>query len=250
MRGKGFVCFLALVFITACHPRISSEIGTPTSNAENLLSKLSARNQGLKTFKGIGSIRIWNAYGSQKARVAWLGDINGRLRVEILGPSGRSLMKFAYDGKYFYFYSVGGDGIMKKRSRNPSLSRVIDVPVTIRELVFFLGGRFPVYDYRRVEWQKSGASHADRLVLRRFWQGIIEKIVLTEDHAAVASVSIYDWHGLSYQAGLSEYRQRGDFFIPDQIIIKSGDSEGLEIRINRYWPNVDVDDRQFVISPA
>lgn len=250
MRGKGFVCFLALVLITACHPRISSELGTPTNNAENLLSKLYTRNEGLKTFKGIGNIRIWNAYGSQRARVAWVGDISGRLRVEIMGPSGRPLMKLAYDGKYFYFYSLDDDGIRKKRSRSPSLDHVIDIPVTVQELVFFLSGRFPVYDHRRVEWQKTGASHADQLVLRRFWQGVIEKIDLTEDHSAVASVSIYDRHGLSYQAGLSEYRQRGDFLIPEQIIIKSGDSAGLEIRINRYWPNVDVDDKQFVISPA
>lgn len=250
MRWKGFVLFLAIVFIFACHPRISPDLGKATSKAERLLSKLYARNNALKTFKGIGQFRIWNASGSKSARIAWLGEVNGRFRVEILGPTGRPLMKMAYDGEFFYFYSIDREGIKKNKARNPSLGHVIDVPVSLRELVFFLSGRFPVYEHRRVELRNTESSRVDQLVLRRFWSGVIEKIALTEDHAAVKSVSIYDWHGLSYQASLSEYRQWGDFSIPERIILSNGKSTGFEIRINRYWPNVDVKDGQFAISPT
>jgi len=250
MRCKGLVLFLAVVSIYACHPRISPDLGKPTTNAERLLSKLYERNKSLKTFKGIGRIRIWNASGSQSARMAWLGEVGGRLRVEILGPSGRPLMKLAYDGAYLYHYSMDGEGVEKHKARNPGLGHVIDVPVSIRELVFFLGGRFPVYAHGRVQLRQTGPSRTDQLLLRRPWCGVIEKIALTQDHTAVESVSIYDWGGLSYRARLSEYRKRGDFSIPGRILISNGESAGFEIRINRYWPNVDVKDRQFSISPA
>ncbi len=250
MRWKGPVLFLVFIFISACHPRISPDLDSPAGNAERLLSKLYARNSALETFKGIGQIRIWNATGSQSARIAWIGELDGRLRVEILGPTGRPLMKMAYDGKFFYFGSTEGRGIKKNKIRNPNLGHFLDVPVTIRELTFFLTGRFPVYEYRTVELVEADPSTAAHLVLRRFWTGVVEKIGLTPGHAAVQWVRVYDRHGLSYRAGLFDYRQHGDFFIPEKITITNGGAAGFEIRIDRYWPNIDVSEDQFVVSPA
>jgi len=250
MRSKGFLFLLTLTFVAACHPRITPEIAAPKSNAEHLLARLYNRNQDLKTFKGIGSIRIWDAAGSQRARIAWLGDVDGRLRVEILGPSGRPLMKVAYDGECLYFYSIDSNGVHKRRARNPSLVQVIDIPVTIKELLYFLSGRFPIYDHGRVELIKAGAAQPDELVLKRFLRGAVEKIALTTDHSAVVSVKIYEWQGLAYQASLSEYQQRNGFSIPGRITLNSDDAAGLEIRINRYWPNVEIQDQQFVVTPA
>jgi len=250
MRRRGVVCLLALVLIAACQPRIKPDIGDGETRAERLLAKLYHRNQTLKTFKGIGNIRIWNAAGSQSARIAWLGDIDGRLRVEILGPAGRPLMKVAYDGKCFYYYSVDTQEVRKHWLSNPSLERVIDVPVTIRELVFFLAGRFPVYAHGEVEMIRTDAEAGDQLILRRFWSGMVEKITLTPDHTSVSAVRIYDGQTPSYTANLSGYRQIDGFYIPGRIAFTSEGAAGFTIQMHRYWPNVSVEDQQFVVSPA
>ena len=250
MRRRGVVCLLALVLIAACQPRIQPDMGDGETRAERLLAKLYHRNQTLKTFKGIGNIRIWNAAGSQSARIAWLGDIDGRLRLEILGPAGRPLMKMAYDGNCFYYYSVDTQEIRKHWLSNPSLERVIDVPVTIRELVFFLAGRFPVYAHGQVEIIQTDAAGADQLLLRRFLSGIVEKITLASDHASVSAVSVYDGQSPAYTAKLSDYRQIDGFSIPGQIGLTNGGAAGLVIQIHQYWPNISVEDQQFVISPA
>ncbi len=237
------------MLIAACQPRIKPDVREGETRAERLLGRLYHRNQTLQTFKGIGSIRIWNAAGSQSARIAWIGDMDGRLRVEILGPAGRPLMKLAYDGGCFSYYSMDTREVRQHRLANPNLDRVTDVPVTIQEMVYYLAGRFPVYAHGEVDMIRTEAA-ADQLGLRRFWSGMVEKITLSPDHAAVSAVSIYDGQSLSYTAKLSDYRQVHGFSIPWQIVLSNGKEAGFAIRIHQYWPNVSVEDQQFVISPA
>ena len=250
MQRRLVVCLLALFLIAACQPRIKPDIGDGETRAERLLARLYHRNQTLKTFKGIGNIRIWNAGGFQSARIAWLGSMEGRLRVEILGPAGRPLMKMAYDGNCFSYYSMDTQSVSRHRLSNPSLDRVIDVPVTIQELVFYLAGRFPVYAHSEVEMRRPDAAAGDQLILRRFWRGMVEKITLSPDHQSVSAVRIYDGGKPAYTAQLSDYRQVEGFAVPGRIAFTNGGAAGFVIQMHRYWPNVSVEDQQFVISPA
>ena len=238
------------MLIAACQPRIKPDVREGATRDERLLARLYHRNQKLQTFKGIGSIRIWNAAGSQSARIAWLGDMDGRLRVEILGPAGRPLMKLAYDGECFSYYSMDIREVRQHRLANPNLDRVTDVPVTIQEMVYYLAGRFPVYAHGEVDMIRTGAPAGDQLVLRRFWSGMVEKITLSPDHTSVSDVSIYDGRHPAYTAKLSDYRQVHGFSIPWQIVLSNGKEAGFAIRMHQYWPNVSVEDQQFVISPA
>lgn len=251
MRWKEMMLLgVAVLLFTACHPRISTDIGEAGSNAERLLSKLYKQNNELETFKGIGEIRLWNARGARTARIAWLAKVDGsRLRAEILGPSGRPLMKLAYDGRRFYFYSVTDEGVRQRRIRNPSLERAVEVPLTIRELILFLAGRFPVYEHGEVKLAvSSGPQEPDRLVLTGDWSGLKQQLNLTPDHDAVKSLSIYDRGDLRYHAELAEYRLLDGFLIPSRVRVSNGAAAGFEIRIARFWPNVAVRAQQFTIS--
>lgn len=251
MKRCGFVCLaVALVLTAACQPRIKQDVREGETRAEHLLARLYHRNQTLQTFKGIGNIRIWNAAGSQSARIAWIGGTDGRLRVEILGPAGRPLIKMAYDGGCFSYYSMDTREVRQHRLANPKLEHLIDVPVTIQELVYYLAGRFPVYTHRQVEMPRTDGAAGDQLLLKGRWSRVVEKITLTPDHAAVSAVSLYDGQNLTYTAKLSDYRQIDGFSIPGQIVLTNGKDAGFAIRVHQYWPNVSVEDEQFVISPA
>ncbi len=236
------------VLLFACHPRIKTEIPEPDSRAERLLAKLHSRNEGLETFKGLGDIRLWNSAGTQTARIAWLAAMDGRMRAEILGPSGRPLMKLAYDGRRFFLYSAAADGIRKRRVRNPGLERAVNVPLTIRELVFFLAGRLPVYEYRDLKLVTSGGPEPDRLLVRAGWRGLMQQVILAPDHETAAAFRIYEGEDLRYQVKLADYQEHDGFLIPARIRISNGASEGFEIRMTRFWPNVGLQARQFVIE--
>lgn len=248
MCRKTIICLGVAVLLFACHPRIATEIPEPGNRAERLLAKLQNRNEGLETFKGLGEIRLWNAGGTQTARIAWLAAMDGRIRAEILGPSGRPLMKLAYDGRRFFLYSAPEDGIQKRRVRNPGLERAVNVPVTIRELVFFLAGKLPVYEYRDVELVTSDGPEADRLLMAGGWRGVMQQVILAPDHETAEAFRIYEGEDLRYQVKLADYQEHDGFLIPAQIRFSNGASEGFEIRMTRFWPNAGLRARQFVIE--
>ncbi len=245
---KVTICLGAAILLFACHPRMATQIPEPENRAERLLAKLLDRNEGLETFKGLGEIRLWHDAGRQTARIAWLAAMDGRMRAEILGPSGRPLMKLAYDGQSFFLYSAGEEGIRKRRVRNPDLERAVHVPVTIRELIFFLGGRLPVYEYRDVQLVTSGGREPDRLIIKGDWRGFRQQVVLAPGHERVRAFRIYEDEDLRYQVELADYQAHGGFLIPSRIRISNGASEGFEIRMTRFWPNAGLRARQFVIE--
>jgi len=253
MRCKGLSCSLVLillVLLAACHPRISTEPIEGDHPAERLLARLYTRNQNLQTFKGIGSIRLWHGAGAQTARIAWMAALDGRIRIEILGPSGRPLIKLAYDGESFYYRRAADEGVRQRNIRNPSLDRVIDVPVTLRELVFFLAGRFPLYENHEVRFAQSGSRPADRLILTHGLSGLREVLRLSGGHERLDSVSLYRGDTLRYQVKLSDYRQMDGFWIPSRLVFSSARSAGFEIRVERFWPNTAVSASRFVIGPG
>jgi hypothetical protein len=243
-------CILSLLFLaTSCQPRLVTEIPGRKGSSEQLLSELYHRNQGLETFKGIGKIRLWNASGSLTARIAWFCAIDGRMRVEIIGPAGPPLMKIAYDGSRFHFFQAGSE-IRRKRARNPNLRQVVAVPVTVRELVFFLAGRFPLYAHEEVEPVAGGGKKPYLLILSENYGGWRETIRIGEDHTIIEAVQLFEDGSLRYQADLSSYRSIEGYSIPSVIRITGGGGEGFEIRMERFWPNPALTDGQFVISPA
>lgn len=253
MRGKGVFCFLVLILLAllaACQPRISTEPVEGDRPAEELLARLYSRNQNLQTFKGIGSIRLRQGAHVQTARIVWMAAMDGRIRIEILGPSGRPLIKLAYDGKTFYYRQAADEGVRQRNIRNPSLDRVIDVPLTMQELVYFLAGRFPLYENHEVRFAQSGSRPADRLILTHGLGGLREVLRLSDSHESVDSVSLYKGDALRCQVELFDYRQADGFFIPFRLVFSSARSTGFEIRVERFWPNTAVSASRFVIGPA
>ncbi len=248
MRWIGLLLLSAVAFFPACHPRISPDTGKAESSAESLLFRLYSRNKSLKTFKGIGRISIWSEEGAQSARIAWLASVRGRMRAEVLGPAGRPLLKIAYDGEVLYFYKAGMGEIKKKRIDSPDLGSIMEVPVEIGDLVLFLAGRFPVYDYARIEKVDTGPDTGEKLVLKSLWSNVVEKISFFPGSDAVESVQVFDWRGLRYRADLSGYSSINGYSVPGRIMVKGSEGAGFEIRVSRFWANAEAGRERFVIS--
>ncbi|MFW5901609.1 MAG: hypothetical protein ACOCTS_01070 [Thermodesulfobacteriota bacterium] len=253
MRGKGLFCslFLAmLLLLAACQPRISTEPIQGDRPAERLLAGLYTRNQSLQTFKGIGRIRMRQGAHGQTARIAWMAAMDGRTRIEILGPSGRPLIKLAYDGETFYYRRAADEGVQQRNISNPSLDRVIDVPLTLQELVYFLAGRFPLYENHEVRFGRRGSGPSEPLIVTHGLSGWREVLRLSGSHENLESVSLYKGDALRYQVKLSDYRQADGFKIPSRLVFSSAQAAGFEIRVERFWPNTGVSATQFVIGPG
>ncbi len=252
MRSKAMLCFLAAVFLGACHPRIAPQMDFPDSRTGSLLQHLNTRNKGLKSIKAIGRLRLWNAKARQSTRIAWLAALDGRMRAVVLGPAGNAWMRFSYDGSSLYFASAAREGVRKKGCEDPGLQRILNVPISIGELIAYLGGRVPVYDYDEAAFApgraRSDAGAPQQLVLTNDWSGLREKIRLRPDGNSASSVAIYEGENLRYRAKLADYRQVNGFSLPGRIEVTGAGSAGFALRVERIWTNIPVEDEQFVIS--
>ncbi|NJL59607.1 MAG: hypothetical protein HC887_08160 [Desulfobacteraceae bacterium] len=66
--------------------------------------KLANKNSGLKSMKGIGTIRFNDSGIMQSSRVAWIGSQEGFLRIGLLTMTGQPAASIAYNNQSFIFF--------------------------------------------------------------------------------------------------------------------------------------------------
>ena len=130
------------------------------TEAGKILLKLETTNNKLKTFKGLGRIKLWNKGKLQTARVAWIGSRQGKLRFEIFSIPGQPSISLSSDGKYFYVISHAKHRFYKKQSTDASLKKIILIPVKSIDIIALLAGRAPVHEHNDATIERLNAASA------------------------------------------------------------------------------------------
>lgn len=220
--------------------------------AVNLLSSLNAKNQNLKTFKGIGRIKLWhNNNPGIDERVAWAGANPSSLRIEILG-SGYPAIKFSTDGNFLYYLDLTTKptAFKKIRSSDACLNRLISIPIRSRDVVSLLSGRIPIHEYTSAGLIKNKLIKGYILVLKKKWRGVIEKIYLDENKSDIQKVEIFKSDGsLKYRAVFKTMQHIKGYHVPSKLVISNDDSAGFMLDIERYMADPAVSPSMFILSP-
>lgn len=243
------ILFISSFFFSACsHLKVKPP--TPeTAEARTLLLNLQNKNNNLKTFKGIGRFKLWNKGKLQAARLAWMGSNQEQLRLEIFRIPGQPAISIADDGDWLYFVSHAPYRFYKKRSTKAGLKRLISIPITSADIIALLAGRVPIHGYDTVSIGLNEAGNGYLLLLKKRWQGITEKIYLSENKTDVRKVEIFDSGGsLVYRAVLEKMQQIDQYLIPLKLMI-SNDGIIFQLNVEKYWANVDVRPSMFVLNP-
>jgi hypothetical protein len=180
---------IAALFISGCavfQPTRELEI-TPAEKANqvrDLLSVIQTQNDSLKNFKGIGNIQIrQNSSLQLDQRVAWIGEKPLKLSIAVL-ISGYPAVKLATDGEWLYYLEVHGQDttFRKFQTSDPSLKKLISVPISASDVITFLAGQIPIPKFDSAALIEEEASPGYVLVLKEKWWGVrqIRKYIMTK----------------------------------------------------------------------
>ncbi len=218
-------------------------------DAEDVLNLLKDRNKP-RTLKGLGKIKIKNKNNTQVARIAWIVSNPEKIFIQALNPFGQPSETFACDGTYLYILShTTPHQFFKKRSNDPSLKRIITIPIKSSDVISFLSGGIPLYKHKRTGLEKNKDKNGYVLTLKKRVPGIIEKIYIAEDKKTVHKVEIFSTlNTLLYCIELSNLHHQNGYVIPMRLTISTNDDVTLQLDIDRYWADVDVCPSTFVLT--
>ena len=247
------VCILMLaVALSGCAAlqKVTPEQRAAEAAAQSLLSRLTATNQNLKQFKGIGRIQL--EAGSTAAineRVVWVAAAPSRLSVAVLA-SGLPLLKFASDGQYLYLIDMrdAKGSFHKVRTSDPSLDRLISIPVRSSDIVHFLAGRVPLREHTRV--RLAVTETGSRVLILQRWRRVVQKIHLDAQRDQTQMVEYFDGREqLAFRVVFEDLQTAASYEIPRKVRITGGSGAWMLLRIERLIPDAEITDEMFILRP-
>lgn len=223
------------------------------AEAQAVLATLNSHNAGLKNFKGIGKIKVWqNGDLTIDERVAWIGSETSKISIVLL-IGGYPAVKMASDGKWFYYYEVaaGKKPIYKKMAASDaSLKRIISISIQTDDVLSLLAGRVPIREHHSAILEQQEAAPGYVLVLKRRWWGVTEKIYLDETKMRVRQVEFYNGSdALIYRARFDEMQTIVGYSVPVRLSISNGHDADFELYVHRFWADIAVSPSMFVLNP-
>ncbi|MDM8516000.1 hypothetical protein QUF76_07360 [Desulfobacterales bacterium HSG16] len=270
MRFIPFLFILAIVFfIASCslfQPK-SPENPFDSFETERLISKLLNKNDNLKSFKGLGKIKIFSPKGRLTARIAWLVHEPDKMRIEILSIPGQPMATIACDGKRFYYRDE--KTLKKIRTKDPDLKKLVSIPVKTSEIISFLSGKTHIESFYSASMtdrsirEESGKSKADKknadiqepfetkirtLELKNMWGKVIERIFIDKDDETIREIEIIKkGKKFLYRVQFFNFKNIDGFSVPHLFIISDDKGSEFHLKIRRFWANCNVNPKGFVL---
>ena len=250
--GACLLIFVTVFFFSACTLLTKRAPIMPVDpESRELVIRLENLNGGIKTFKGIGKIKLWaNGKVQFNERVAWAGSDPASFRIEVLF-SGQSVIKIASDGKWLYYRNIRSEHHPYKKFRlnQSNLNKILSLPVTPDDFMDLLAGRIPVYEHDFALLTKNPAG-GFILNLKDNWGEIIEKIYLDERKQVVQQIEIYgSSESMKYRAAFEKMRKADKYTIPSRLLISNQEGNRFQLDIHKYVVGVSVPPSMFILAP-
>ena len=218
-----------------------------TDAAEAIIYGLKNRNSALKTFKGTGTIKLYNKGIRQTTRLAWAGSLPDKIRIEILSLAGRPDLSIAGNGRKLYFLFHQNRKIYKK-AFNADLNKLISIPVKTTEIITLLSGRIPILKYKTALFKKTPAPNTSVIILKNAEEEILEKIFLAANEKDVRRIEIFNPKGsLRYAAAFNGIRKINAYSVPTGFELSDKDAV-VHISIDKYWTDIIIDQSVFTLG--
>jgi len=218
---------------------------------EALVAMLEQTNSGLRSFKGIGKIKIWNSNGLKSTRLVWAGYQTEKLRLEILGVGGRPFSSFVYDGNRFYLSLHSERRFYQKQTRKADLHRLVSIPITVHDTLSILAGRVPLLKNAALTLEKESSGNQYILLLKQGWfRQRTGKIYLREDMKTVWKYELFQGKNtLLYRVEFLSRRRYGDYQLPDALLFSNDLQSRIRIDVDNIWPDATLSSSVFVLKP-
>ncbi len=258
-RPRALILLAAFFLLSGCaglfgapSPRPDEASREEGRRARFLLEKLKIANEGLLSFKGVGTVRVSKNGSPWSSRLVMACAAPDKLRVEVLAVPGRSSASIATDGEWFYFDPRASGKFRKKRVADVDLDPALSIPISSEDLIALLIGKAPIHPHHRVALEPETSDGEGRvLTLRGRWRRVLQKIHLDENTDAPRMIEVFRGSGaLKYRAVFEKTDRVDGFRTPVLLSLHRGDGASARFRFHQYQANAPVNPSMFVLTPG
>jgi len=246
---RRFVIHATIIFVmlgqTAC-TRFFPLDAPADAKADQLVARLKQTNTDLRRFKCVGKMALAGPdlpFRSLRAAVA--GQLDDQLRIDMFAPFGGAAGTLAGDGRHLFLVMHPSREYYKKRFGSGNLHRLIQIDITVRELLELMVGRVPIDDHRSARLVAGQAGFPDRLELVDSSGRTRQRISLDESMTPRRS----EWfdrhrqrtHALTF-TGLQSIE---GFRLPERIDLTGSKGARVTVVLERYEANAELNERLF-----
>jgi outer membrane biogenesis lipoprotein LolB len=241
------VTFLTILLIAAC---ARTPVVRQTSiAAQATVDRLLLLNQGLIDLKGIGQMKLHRSKQSASARMAWAGTYPDKLRMDIMGSPGVNLVTLASNGEYVYLKLYQENRFYKKDNEKALFKGIVNIPITVREVVQILGGKIPIAPHQSAVLKDIDSDHATLELIDR-WGNTCQRVFLSSNQGRPTGFEMIKTDGtVSYRTEFAEMMDLQQFKVPKHLVLSNTKGDRFELQVEKYWVNQPLPLSRYSLHP-
>jgi hypothetical protein len=218
--------------------------------AEQMVAGLLHTNAELTRFKCVGKMTLSGPKPpAQSFRAAMAGQLSDRLRIDMFAPFGGSAGTVSSDGKHLFLVMHPSREYYKRRFSSGSLRHLIQISVTVGDLLELLVGRIPIDSELSARLTPDDNKVPHQLDLVDRWGRVRQRVSVDDSMHPVASVWFDSNQNPIYSLTLTGTQVIDGFVLPKRIDLSGASGERVSITLDRYEANARFDESMFILAP-
>jgi len=215
-----------------------------------MVAGLRQTNADLTRFKCVGKMTLSGPQQpAQSFRAAMAGQLTDRLRIDMFAPFGGSAGTVSSDGKHLYLVMHTSREYYKRRFGSGSLRRMIQVNITVGDLLELLVGRIPMVEEFSARLTSDGNEAQTQLVLVDQWGRTRQRVTIDDAMHPVASVWFDSHQNPLYSLTVTGTQTVDGFVLPKRIDLSGASGERVSVTLEHYEANARFDENLFIPAP-
>jgi hypothetical protein len=186
------------------------------------------------------------AQAQQSFRAAVAGQLSEQLRIDMFAPFGGAAGTLSSDGNHLFLVMHPSREYVKHRIGRGSLRRIIQMDITVGDLLEMLVGRIPMDDDLSARMQPDEDGRRTHLLLSDRWNRLRQRITLDKSMMPVRS----EWFDRREQSDfiltVDGRQQIAGFVLPRRIELTGTKGARVSVVLERYEANPRLDEDLFV----
>jgi outer membrane lipoprotein-sorting protein len=214
--------------------------------AERMVARLKAANAGLTRFKCLGKMTLAvSGQPTRSFRAAMAGALSDRLRIDMIAPFGGSAGTFSSDGEHLFFVRHPSGEYYKKRYGSGSLRRLLEIDVSVDDLLELMVGRIPMEENRSAKLVPGGEGAPAGLLLLDGKGRTRQRISVDARNTPIRSQWFDSRQRTTHTLALNGSQVVDGYDLPRRIDLTGGNGERVTLVLERYEANAPLDDQLF-----
>jgi outer membrane lipoprotein-sorting protein len=246
---KAVLLPLAFVLgLSSCAVTTPQPSGVLLPSPDQVLLRLSAHRQGVRSFLMQGGIEVLAPEGELHGDHLIQGVSPGRLRAEVLGPFGRPLMNLVCDGRRIMVLDFRANKAYVGQASRQNLGRFLGLYLSPSEIFSLLCGNVPLP--AKGQAQVLPGPERDQALLKMAAPGQAGNGSLVFDlkDYQVLQAQLDLEGGLSLSCRFSDYTRLDQGLFPRRLQVKDQEERSITLSNEELAVNLDLDASLFALN--